>query len=210
MNKSRTLRQALTEYIPEKAVEMVHTWFNQHPVILRITRSRSSKLGDFRGSYSGSASYISVNHNLNKYSFLITLLHEMAHAEVHFGYKRRMAPHGKAWKDAYRQLAQKYILADIFPENLKFVYLNYLINPQASSTTFVPLVEALREFDADKGGTLISSLKPDTIFRFNGGKLFRMGEKLRKRYRCICLDNNRTYLFNPLAVVEVIENQKTA
>ncbi len=42
-------------------------------------------LGDYRNSHAGKGHRISVNGNLNKYSFLITLLHELAHL---FTYER--------------------------------------------------------------------------------------------------------------------------
>ena len=38
---------------------------------------------------------ISVNGNLNKYSFLITLIHELAHLLTFTQYKNRVDPHGR-------------------------------------------------------------------------------------------------------------------
>lgn len=209
MNKQRTIREALFDYIPAQAVEMAATWFDNNHVVLRITRNRSTKLGDFRGAPQGKPSYISVNHNLNKFSFLITLLHEMAHAEVHFNYSRRMAPHGKAWKQAYQRIAIPYIAAGIFPETLNLVYSKYLSNPKASSTSCLPLASALREYDNNAGEVIVSMLHPGSLFMLRDGKTFRVVEKLRKRYRCFCFDNKKTYLFSPVAVIEPLPSQKT-
>lgn len=209
MNKPRTIREALFDYIPAQAVEMTATWFDNHHVVLRITRNRSTKLGDFRGAPQGKPSYISVNHNLNKYSFLITLLHEMAHAEVHYNYSRRMAPHGKAWKQAYKRIATPYITAGVFPQTLTQVYSKYLENPQASSSSCLPLASGLREYDNNTGEVIVSMLQAGNLFMLRNGMTFKVVEKLRKRYRCFCIDNKKTYLFSPVAVIEPVPPQKT-
>ena len=41
---------------------------------------------------------------------------------------------------------------------------------------------------------------------FNG-KTFKKGPRIRKRYRCQSMDNQRIYLVNPLVRVEIIEDQ---
>jgi len=208
MNKSRTLHQALSDYIPESAIEPVENWFNHHFVVLSVTRNRLTKLGDFRGSLNDKASYISVNHNLNRYSFLITLLHEMAHADVHFTYKRLVKPHGKAWKLAYQRLATPFTTNGTFPEKLNHAFIKYLLNPRASSMSFMPLAQALREYDNNSDDIIVSMLAPETLFAIHDGRVFKMVEKLRKRYRCYCLDNKKTYLFSPLAIIKPLEDQQ--
>lgn len=208
MNRNRTLRQALPDYIPEAAVNMVAGWFDKNHVVLKITRNRRTKLGDFRGAPSGKPCSISVNNNLNKFNFLITLLHEMAHAEVHFNYTRRIAPHGKAWKLAYRRIAMPYIEYGIFPEDISQVYQRYLSNPLASSTSCLPLARALREYDINPQEMIVSMLKPETLFALPDGRVFKMMEKLRKRYRCYCLNNKRTYLFSAMAIIMPLEDNE--
>lgn len=203
MNKSRTLRQALFDYIPASAVDTVADWFDKNHVILRITANRSTKLGDFRSGINGRPCSISVNHNLNKYNFLITLLHEIAHAEVYFNYLRRVPPHGKIWKTTYQRFASPFLNVSVFPENVLQVFNDYLKNPRASSTSYLPLTQVLREFD-EQNGITVSMLKPETIFTLPNGKMFRMIGKLRKRFRCYCLNNKKTYLFSPMAIVEPI------
>lgn len=210
MNRNRTLRQALPDYIPEAAVDMVASWFDKNHVILKITRNRLTKLGDFRGAPAGKPTSISVNHNLNKYNFLITLLHEMAHAEVHYNYSRRMAPHGKAWKLAYQRIAMPFMNQQIFPENIKQVYLRYLNNPLASSTSCLPLATVLREYDNNSNEIVVSMLQPETLFTLPDGRVFKMVEKLRKRYRCYCLNNKRTYLFSAMAIIKPLSDTETS
>lgn len=208
MNKSRTLTQALYDYLPESAVDPIAAWFNKNHVILRITANRATKLGDFRSGINGKPCSISVNHNLSKYNFLITLLHEIAHAEVYFNYLRRVAPHGKAWKMTYQKVAAPFLNVAVFPEDILQVFKDYLKNPRASSTSYLPLSQLLRSLD-DNSGITVSMLQPETIFSLPNGKMFRLIGKLRKRYRCYCLNNKKTYLFSPMAVVEPIKDKST-
>ncbi|MHC1777873.1 MAG: SprT-like domain-containing protein [Lentimicrobium sp.] len=207
MTKGRSLDHALNEYLPAGSAGPVLEWFRTHHVVLRITRSRRSKLGDFRGSTPFTPPVISVNHNLNPYSFLVTLLHEMAHAEVFFNSRRRMQPHGDHWKQAYQALGQPFLVPGLLPESVRGAFENYLRNPSASSTTNLKLAEALRAFDAPKEATLISELPADALFSLPDGRMFKRGDKLRKRYRCECLNNKRIYLFSPLAEIIPVENK---
>jgi len=152
----RTLFQGLNDCLPAGCAEPVADWFGRHPVRLRFTRSRRSKLGDFRSGSPLSPPTISINHNLNQYSFLVTLLHEMAHAEVSLSHKSRVQPHGEQWKQAYRLLGQPFLEMGFLPESVRLAFSNYLINPKASSTSSIPLAEALRVYDPISDSTLIS------------------------------------------------------
>lgn len=208
MTGKRTLNQGLNDYLPPGCAEPIADWFGRHPVLLRITRSRRSKLGDFRSGTPVSPSVISVNHNLNPYSFLVTLLHEMAHAEVFMTHKPRVQPHGIQWKQAYKQIGQPFLEPGFLPENVRQAFGNYLKNPRASSTSSIPLAETLRTFDPARESTLISELQVDTLFALPDGRVFKRGDKLRKRYRCLCLNNKRLYLFSPLAEIIPVTDQK--
>lgn len=208
MTKGRSLDHALNEYLPAGSAVPVLEWFNTHHVVLRVTGSRRSKLGDFRGSTPFSPPVISVNHNLNPYSFLVTLLHEMAHAEVFLNFRRRMQPHGEHWKQAYRALGQPYLHPGLLPDSIRTAFADYLRNPSASSTTNLKLALALRAFDAPNEAIRISELPADAIFALPDGRMFKRGDKLRKRYRCECLNNKRIYLFSPLAEIIPVEKKE--
>lgn len=210
MKQSRSLRQALPDYIPEAAVDKVADWFDANKVMLKISRDRHTKLGDFKSPHNGKPPSISVNFNLNKYSFLVTLLHEMAHATVFNNYKKRVAPHGAEWKCAFRELALPFLHSEVFPDEISAVFLNYLRNPAASSTSYLPLANTLRNYDVSTAGTVtVSMISPETLFSFRKGKVFRMLGKVRKRYRCFCLNDKKTYLFSPLATITPIADSKT-
>ena len=79
MPKKESPLQQLNVYLPEGSFEDVVTYLHEYKVHLTVTRERKSVLGDYRNSHSNRNHRISVNGNLNKYSFLITLLHELGH-----------------------------------------------------------------------------------------------------------------------------------
>lgn len=187
----------------------VAEWFSTNRVHLLIARSRSSKSGDFRSPVSGSPPVISVNHSLNPYAFLITLLHEMAHFNVFAGQRgglllkgrRRVPPHGELWKEEFRKLTGPFLVVEIFPEPLLEALKHHMKNPRAATHTDPHLARILLYYDRESHGILIESLAEGRVFRTASGMTFRKGEKLRKRYRCVKLPDMRVYLFSPLARV---------
>ncbi|MDY0102201.1 MAG: SprT-like domain-containing protein [Lentimicrobium sp.] len=206
MRKNRPLREALAEYLPQSSVEPVLSWFGNNRILLMVTKSRRSKFGDFRSRGAQTTPIISVNHDLNPYSFLVTLLHEMAHAEVFFNYKKRLLPHGPEWKCAYRKLALPIISNSGLDSQFTTIFAEHLQNPTASSSASQPLTMVLRSFDKPRDVTLISDIEPNTHFSLPNGLIFRKGEQLRKRFRCECVNNKRIYLFSPLAEIKPISD----
>ena len=63
----------LQSYLPAGSFEEVLYYLQHHKVHLTISRKRQSILGDYRHAHSDKNHRISVNGNLNKYAFLITL-----------------------------------------------------------------------------------------------------------------------------------------
>ena len=112
----KTYKEVLLDYIPEESVLPVLDFLNTSNVQLKITKSRSTKLGDYRPPIRSKFHKISVNHDLNKYNFLITLIHEFAHLNTWEEHKRKVKPHGKEWKQKFRELMDPYINESIFPK----------------------------------------------------------------------------------------------
>lgn len=184
-------------------------WFKTHQVILLVTWGRKSKSGDFRPPKKGSLPVISVNKTLNRYAFLITLVHEMAHFHVFEKHykpaflkrKRRVQPHGKEWKEDFRQLMNPFLTQEIFPEKILEVLDRHMNNPKASTYSDPHLARLLLEFDDPVSGILMEELSTGAHFTTSSGMLFRKEEKLRRRYRCLRLKDRKIYLFSPLARV---------
>jgi len=196
-------RAILEKYIPSASVDMIYQWLQQYNIHLRVSRKRSSKLGDYRPPHNGKGHHITVNYDLNEYAFLITLVHEIAHLIVWEKYKNRVKAHGKEWKDTYRELMLPFMEMKIFPDDIEKALISYLSKSYASSGTDLKLSRALQGYDHDQGTTL-EMLEEGSSFVLSNGRKFKKGVLVRKRYRCVNLDNNRIYLVNPLVKVEVL------
>jgi len=193
----------LKDYIPEEAVTPIADWLHQHNVLLKISRARRTKLGDFRASRNGDFPRISVNQNLNLYAFLITLVHEMAHAEVwrkKNGF-RRIQPHGKEWRTTFSQMMEPFLNESIFPETLLPTVKKYFLKPKASSVSDPHLMKALKEFDTPNKNPQLNDLVSGDRFVFRN-VTFEVVKKLRTRFQCRNLQNKRLYLIHGLAEVE--------
>jgi hypothetical protein len=138
---------------------------------------------------------------LNKYSFLITFIHELAHLKVYKQYINRVSPHGKEWKKIYKELMMEYIQIGVFPEVIQTLLEESIKNAKASSTSDLKLSRALHQFDNTTGHVRIEELPTEAIFKTQNGKQFKKGERVRTRYKCLNLQNDRIYLFNPLTPV---------
>ncbi len=193
--------EALSTYVPKGSAPMLTEWIYKEKIHLTITQNRKSKLGDFRTDAQDKRLRISVNGDLNPYSFLITLVHEIAHAIVHKKYGRSVKPHGWEWKECYQGLMIELFEIDLFPKELALPLLRYLRNPKASSNADKGLFLALRKFDEQQEEvTYLQDLKEGEEFILNN-ILFRKGKKRRTRYTCINVSNNRLYTVNALAEV---------
>jgi len=193
----------IESYLPNNSAETVADWVFKKPVQLKIVNDRKTKLGDFRvHRIKGKSHTITINGGLNKFEFLITLVHEFAHLDVYEKYGRRVQPHGEEWKETYRGLMINYFELDVFPKELAIVLLKHLRNPKASSHGDLHLVRALAIYDnkAEDGSVYLEDLNKGDSFFING-KILIKGEKRRTRYMCTELNSTRKYTVSALAKV---------
>ena len=198
--------ELLKEYLPEKAVSQVMKWIIQKKVHLKITRGRLSKLGDYRPPIHYSNHRISINHNLNQYSFLITFVHEMAHLNVWENHKDTVAPHGIEWKIEYKKLMKVILKNTIFPIDIHEALLKSIINSKASSSSELSLSRVLKKYDENSFGIDLENLPENALFQIENGNKFIKGEKRRVRYICKNMSNKKMYLFHPLTSVMEVKN----
>ncbi|GGH31522.1 SprT family zinc-dependent metalloprotease [Sphingobacterium alkalisoli] len=192
----------LSKYIPTEAAPIISRWINDTNCRFKITRSRSSKLGDYRAPYRGNTHQITVNHDLNRFSFLITTIHEFAHLRTWQEHKHRVKPHGTEWKENFKVMMQPFLKLNIFPNDVVLAVSNYMSNPAASSCTDLQLYRVLKNYDLlDSPVHTVEELPENSIFQLKNGRTFQKKEKLRKRYKCIEIDTNKIYLFHPIAEV---------
>lgn len=196
------MTEVLSKYITSVAIPLVEYLINEHKINLKIVNSRQTKHGDFR-TFANGQTQITVNNNLNKHQFLLTLIHEIAH---HVTYKKfgRVQPHGKEWKTVFQHLMLPFLQPEIYPKEILPYLANYLKNPKASTDTDVKLSLALRGFKAETGKSFIFEIPNGSIFRFKN-KHYKRGDKRRTRYECLNLTNKKTYLFNQNTEVELVD-----
>ena len=195
----------LQSYLPEGSFEEVLHYLQTHKVHLTISRKRQSVLGDYRHAVGGKTHRISVNGNLNKYAFLITLLHELAHLFTYDQFGHRVLAHGPEWKNEYSKILAKFLLKKIFPTDIQKALLTTLQNPAASSCGDEKLLRVLHQYDEKKAGmTLVEALPEGAIFKIKGERIFKKGEKVRKRFKCIEVSTGKLYLFSAVYEVNVL------
>ncbi|WP_353778930.1 SprT-like domain-containing protein [Winogradskyella sp. 3972H.M.0a.05] len=196
---------AIEEYIPEGAQEIITRLLKQDKLIVKVRKERKSKHGDYRQLPNG-MHQITVNNNLNKYRFLITLIHEIAHFEAYKEYGRFIKPHGKEWKHTFQRLMLPFLNPNVFPMDVLPLLANHFKNPKASSDTDIKLALALKQFDPPNDKTYIFEVPIDSEFKLYNGRIFKKGKQRRKRFECIEVNTGRLYLFNPNAEVEIINS----
>lgn len=206
MEQLQRNQSILYKYIPEKAVPVIAEWIYTFDFKLKIKKSRSSKYGDYRPPMKGQNHVITVNHDMNKYAFLITLVHEIAHLSNYNKHRDMVKPHGEEWKLHYKLLMQRFLVPDIFPADVIIALRKYMNNPAASSCTDINLLRVLKQYDARQDTVLLEDLPQGSIFTYNENRNFIKGEQIRKRFRCKEMGTNRIYLFNPLTEVSLIDN----
>lgn len=194
----------LKNYLPPGTSTAVVAYLQQYKVQLTITKERASILGDYRHRTYHANHRISINSTLNRYSFMITLLHELAHLLTFETYSNKVMAHGKEWKTIYGQLLKEFLQQKIFPPDIEKELLRSFKDPAASSCAEERLLRVLRNYDEKKNGhRLVEELPYDSRFRLKDGRVFQKGEKLRKRFKCVEVKTGKLYLFSP--VYEVLE-----
>lgn len=196
---------ALSKYLPEGTAEEVTKIIFNHPVKLKITKSRDSKLGDFRPERKG-GHVITINHNLKPLQFLTTLIHELAHLAVYIEHGLSVAPHGKEWKLAFKTLYDPILALEVLPEEIVPALQRYLANPGATTASSHQLQTAFDQYyQVDK--VTVNDLDEGIIFALTNGRVFKKGKKRRTRHECVDLKNKRIYLVSGIAEAKIIETK---
>ncbi|GAA0873575.1 SprT-like domain-containing protein [Gangjinia marincola] len=197
------MKETLRKYLPDRAIDPVFELIKTNQVYLKIVNERKTRHGDYRKLPDG-LHQITVNGSLNKYRFLITLIHEIAHLVAFQTYGRRIKPHGQEWKMTFTRLILPYINPAVFPNNLLPLLARHFKNPKASSDTDAHLTVALQRYDQPTDKSYIFELPYGSTFRLYNGKVFKRGNQRVKRYECVELTTGKVYLFQPNAQVEWI------
>ena len=200
------MNETLARYIPEHAVKPVFDLIVANQVHLKIVNERQTRHGDYRRGHTGKHE-ITVNSSLNKYRFLMTLIHEIAHLVAFEKFGRNIKPHGDEWKFTFQRLMVPFIRPEIFPGQLLPLLARHFKNPTASSDTDTTLSLALKQYDKENDKNYVFEIPYGSVFRIKNGKIFKKLAVRTKRFECIEISSGKTYLFNPNAEVELINIQ---
>lgn len=198
-------KQLLQKFVPEAALSYCHDLWVELGFNLRISKKRNSKLGDYRFDRLSNTHHISVNENLNPFSFLVTYIHEVAHLLTYEKYGGRPKSHGKEWKQSFKRLMLPMLNDSVFPGDVLKVLAAHMKNPKASSTSDPSLYLALKRYDPPTSEIVLSELGEGDKFLFNR-RTYKKLEVRRTRSLCLCLDNSRKYLISETAPVRKFKN----
>jgi hypothetical protein len=205
MSKKEAPIVRLQDYLPPHTFDRVLHFLEQYHVHLTIARERKSILGDYRHRTRSANHRISVNGTLNQYAFLITLLHELAHLLAFEKWGNKIMAHGREWKQVFGQLLADFIKQGVFPDDIRKALEESLHDPAASSCADEALLRVLRSYDQKKSSQVfVEEIPEGALFKTYDGKVFRKGQKVRKRFKCEEVKTRRIYLFSPVYEAEVV------
>ncbi|MEQ9423919.1 MAG: SprT-like domain-containing protein [Cyclobacteriaceae bacterium] len=194
-------KELFKKYVPTPAIDYCYDLWQHHGFQLKITKSRSSKLGDYRYVHKERRHYITVNHDLNHYQFLMTYLHEVAHLITFEQYQSAVMPHGKEWKSIFKNLLIPMMRQGAFPKDLTPVIYKFLSKPKASSCADPDLFKALSKYDGEIQATFLSDIEIGQVFQLDK-RIFQKEEKKRTRSVCLDINTGRKYLISEVARVK--------
>ncbi len=205
MEKNKKIN-SFFDHFPPKVAEYCFQLWHDYPFDFIVSKSRHSKLGDYRFSPQ-KGHQITVNRNLNSYAFLVTYLHEVAHLLTYLAYKNKVLPHGEEWKNSFRTIFEPLLEEDLLPVDLIQVLKSYLVNPSATSTGHGPLVDVLKTYDASNSSITLHALPENQIFLLKNLALIK-GKLRRTRYFCKEANTGKLYLVAKNAQVTPLESNE--
>lgn len=205
MAKQERPLNSLAQFLPPQSYDALAHYFSDYSIHLTLTRHRNSLHGDYRAPDAQHPYHrISINATLNPYSFLITLVHELAHLLTTVRHGLNVSAHGREWKASFRQALLPFLGKNYFPTDIETALMAYLKNPAASTCGDPALYMALARYDARTSDQKhVASLATGDVFELNG-RQFQKLEQLRSRCRCKDLGNGRIYFVQGIAIVKQI------
>lgn len=188
----------LEQYLPENTLPFLKKWFADYFIHIKITKNRNSKLGDYR-RMPDKSHQITVNSTLDKQLFFFVLTHELAHLIAFERFNFRISAHGKEWKNTFAEMLLESI--NIYTDDLKPIIFKFSKNPKANFMASPELVRYFHIENPEDNFIFIEDLLINDQFRYKGDD-YKLLEKKKKLYLCINSNNEKKYLFRPLAKVE--------
>ena len=198
----------LSKYLPSDAVDAVYSLLSTYPVQLKITNPRKRIHGSYRRQTTKSGVHqITVNGDLNSYTFLLTLLHEIAHMYAWINQKSK--GHDEKWKNCFMQLIRQFIALNVFPEDITTALEQHLLSIKSSDFLDVNLTKTLQKYDRqtqDVSNMISLEEVPENTVFLHENKYMEKQKLLRKYYLCKDIKTKRLYRCHPLLKVQTIDN----
>lgn len=201
MTKREKYIAVFDKYVPKVFSPVLADLLLASNVSFKVVKSRKTKLGDFKMSQFVKQPIITINRDLNHYSFLITSLHEFAHYHTFQKYGNSVLPHGKEWKESFRILLLPIINSGELPKDIEDALMGSLVNTKASTCSDLPLTRTLHRYNnSESTGHRLEELSKNATFALNN-RLFLKLNKRRTRYECKELSSGKIFLVHALATV---------
>ena len=201
-------KSILSRYIPAVAVDEVFELLCMYPVQLKITNPRKRVHGSYRRPrHISDIHQITVNGDLNVYTFLLTLLHEIAHMNAWI--TNQSIGHDEKWKNCFSQLIKQFLMLNVFPKDITIALEQHIQNIKSSDFLDITLTKALQQYDKKpldvQNGISLEDISENTVF-LHDGKQMKKQKLLRKYYLCIDVKTKRLYRCHPLLKVDIPMN----
>ncbi len=190
-------------YLPMGSESFILRLLREVPVEVVPVEARESKHGDFTQEHGKKYGRITVNVCGNRYRFLLTLVHELAHARVAATYRRHVRPHGPEWKDEFSRLLFRLLRYPILPARVRRAVYLHALDPKSTDEYDSELQLALRRYDTVDQRLTVAELREGTRFSLDGRQILRRGRMLRRRIQCYA-SNGEVYTVLPAARVETV------
>lgn len=200
-------QKLFTRFVPESSAHYCAELWIRFGFEFKLARSRSSKLGDYWYHSAVNRHKITVNKDLNAYSFLVTYIHEVAHMLTGLRHGYRIKPHGEQWKACFKELMYPLMHDKVLPDDVLVPLHDYMISPGASSCSDPALYKALAKYDAKQDFQIfLSDVSLGATFMF-GKRIFRKEKVMRTRALCMETKTGHRYYISQSAEVRVLQSE---
>lgn len=170
----------------------------------KVVSPRKTKLGDCRYPIrKNTQTVVTVNQDLAPFQFLVTSLHELAHAKTFQEYGLRVPAHGKEWKHHFSEILNGLCALPDVPEDEVTVLQSIAQKPKATSYGSAQLQDYLK----DENTVFLKDIANDSIFNFNN-RDFRKIKLLRTYVLCSCLESGRKYKIHGSAQINALRTEE--
>jgi SprT protein len=195
----------LSPFLPEGAFDLVGKWLQVKDLQIKISSRKGHRLGSYQRDPAGNQKIL-INRNQDCYSFLITLVHEIAHMQVRMGTRKKIQPHGTEWKLTFGRLLSETAQLPSLPSDVRGMMLEMANAPMSRQYARVGSGKVLLRYNSKpEFGHLLADLSEGERFATPDGKIYTRGIKLRTRYKCRREGTSAWYLVGEAVPVRRID-----